>query len=245
VLTARGRLGRPRLHLRETDSTNERAKALALGGAPHGTLVTAGAQTAGRGRLGRVWVAPPGAAVLASLVLRGLSDHTALLPLAAAVAVCEACERCSPVTCSIKWPNDVWIEGRKVAGILVEGRPQEGWVVLGMGLNVAVRAEDLPDELRATATSLAIEAGSAPAIESVLARLLAALEATCAQSPKEIIAAWSARDALRGRAIRWDRGEGIAEGIDQSGSLLVATDRGRIELHTGEVGLVRPSGGET
>ena len=244
-MTGRGRLDRPRLHLRETDSTNERAKALALGGAPHGTLVTAGAQTAGRGRLGRPWVAPPGTAVLASLVLRGISDRAALLALAVPVAVCEACERCSPVSCAIKWPNDVWIEGRKMAGILVEGRPQEGWGVLGIGINVAIRSEDLPDELRATATSLAIEAGSAPGIESVLAALLDALEATCAWTREEVIAAWNARDALRGRAIRWDTGEGIAEGIDQSGSLLVASDGGRIELQTGEVGLVRPSGGET
>jgi BirA family biotin operon repressor/biotin-[acetyl-CoA-carboxylase] ligase len=213
---------------------------LALGGAPHGTLVTAGAQTAGRGRLGRAWVAQPGSAVLASIVMRELEHGAGLLPLAAAVAVCEACERWAAVECEIKWPNDVWIEGRKVAGILVEGRRQAGWVVLGVGLNVAARADALPEELRATATSLAIEAGSAPGVEPVLAALLAAVEATSAQSPEEVVAGWSARDALRGRPIRWDGGEGIAEGIDPSGSLLVATDGGRVALHAGEVALVRP-----
>ncbi len=202
--------------------------------------MTAGAQTAGRGRLGRSWVAQPGSAVLASIVMRGLSADAALLPLAAAVAVCQACERSAAVKCEIKWPNDVWIEGRKVAGILVEGRPQEGWLVLGVGLNVAMDAEEMPEELRATATSLAIEAGSPPGVEAVLAALLAAVEATSAQSPEEVVAAWSARDALRGRPIRWNEGEGIAEGIDPSGSLLVATDGGRVALHSGEVALVRP-----
>src|SRR5688500_16749042 len=116
-------IGTPRVHLRLADSTNERARALAVAGAPHGTLVTADEQTAGRGRQGRVWTAPPRSAVLMSLVLRDLREA---LPLAAAVAVCEAL----PVPAAIKWPNDIWIERRKVAGILVEGRPQEGWAVL-------------------------------------------------------------------------------------------------------------------
>ena len=244
-MTGRGRLGRPRLHLRETDSTNERAKALALGGAPHGTLVTAGSQTAGRGRLGRAWVAPPGSAVLASVVIRGLERGAALLPLAAAVAVCEACERCAPVTCQIKWPNDVWIEGRKVAGILFEGRPREGWVVLGVGLNVTTLPEQLPAELRTTATSLAFAAGPERGgaqlePDAVLRALIDALDSRLAARPDDVVAAWSARDALRGRRVRWSQGEGVAEGIDASGALLVSSAGGTVELQTGEVSLVRP-----
>ena len=125
-------IGSPRVHHRVTDSTNERAKELADVGAPHGTLVTADEQTAGRGRQGREWTAPPRSAVLMSVVLRELDER---LPLTAAVALCEAL----PVEAAIKWPNDVWIEGRKVAGILVEGRPQEGWAVLGIGVNVTTR----------------------------------------------------------------------------------------------------------
>src|SRR4051794_9153306 len=117
-------IGSPRLHFRVTDSTNEQAKALAEAGAPHGTLLTAGEQTAGHGRQGRAWAAPPGRAILMSLLLRGLEERHALLPLATAVAVCDAL---APLACGIKWPNDVWIEGRKAAGILVEGRPQAGW----------------------------------------------------------------------------------------------------------------------
>src|SRR3954447_24529892 len=125
-------IGTPRVHHRLTESTNERAKELADAGARHGTLVTADEQSAGRGRQGRVWTAPPGAAVLMSVVLRDLDERHALLPLAVAVAVCEACEGVSPAPL-VKWPNDVWIDGRKVAGILLEGRPQEGWAVLGIG----------------------------------------------------------------------------------------------------------------
>ena len=112
-------LGRPRLHLRDTTSTNDRARALALNGAPHGTLVTAAQQRAGRGRQGRTWSAPAGQALLLSLVLR---DAPALLPLAAALAVAEV----AGAEALIKWPNDVLVEGRKVAGILAEGSAPRG-----------------------------------------------------------------------------------------------------------------------
>src|SRR5437588_4212520 len=109
-------LGTPRIHFRRIDSTNARAQVLAAAGAPHGTLVTAREQTAGRGRQGRTWSAPPGRALLSSLVVR---DPPRLLPLAAGVAVAELAGEDS----LLKWPNDVLIAGRKVAGILVEGRP--------------------------------------------------------------------------------------------------------------------------
>ena len=207
--------------------------------------MTAGAQTAGRGRLGRTWAAPPGAAVLASLLLRGLSERAALLPLAAAVAVCEACERCAELECAIKWPNDVWIDGRKVAGILLEGRPQEGWLALGIGLNVTTQADRLPEELRTTATSLAIATGAsqatAPGVEAVLAALLEALERRLPARPDDVLGAWGQRDALSGHPVRWQGGEGVAEGIDASGALLVSTPGGRVELHAGEVTLIRPN----
>jgi BirA family biotin operon repressor/biotin-[acetyl-CoA-carboxylase] ligase len=212
--------------------------------------VTAAAQTAGRGRLGRAWQAPAGSSVLASVIVRGLDERRAeLLPLTAAVGVCEACERFVAVRCVIKWPNDVWIEGHKVAGILLEGRPQEGWAVVGIGINVATRPDELPEDLPAAATSLAIAASNTagheppPPVEGVTTALAAGLEQWLAAPSDELLAAWSARDALRGRRIRWDGGEGIAEGIDASGALIVASDGGRIELHAGEVGLVRPSGG--
>jgi BirA family biotin operon repressor/biotin-[acetyl-CoA-carboxylase] ligase len=222
-------IGTPRLHHRLTDSTNERAKQLASKGALHGTLVTADEQTAGHGRQGRVWTAPPRSAVLMSLVLRELDER---LPLAAAVAVCDAL----PVEAVIKWPNDVWIEGRKVAGILVEGRPQAGWAVLGVGLNVST--EEFPSELADTATSLKL-AGLTSNPEDVLHDLLASLATWLAAPPARVLEAWRERDALRGQRVRWAGGEGVADGIDDSGALLVETADGRVTLDAGEVHLLR------
>jgi BirA family transcriptional regulator, biotin operon repressor / biotin---[acetyl-CoA-carboxylase] ligase len=234
-------IGRPRVHHRSTDSTNERAKELALRGAPHGTLVTAGEQTAGRGRQGRTWFAPPGRAVLMSVLLRDLGAAQGHLPLAAALAVCEACEQSVPVRCSIKWPNDVWIDGLKVAGILVEGRPQEGWMVLGIGLNVATELEEFDEEVRGIATSLRVAApdAEAPTVQNVLERLLESLAVWLEKEPSEITAAWRERDALLGKRVRWQSGEGTAEGVDDSGALLVITDSGRVALDAGELHLLR------
>jgi len=222
-------IGAPRVHLRSTDSTNERAKELALAGAPHGTLVTADEQTAGRGRQGRAWAAAPREALLMSLVLRRVEPT---LPLAAAVAVCDAL----PVDCEIKWPNDVWHERRKLAGILVEGRLQEGWAVLGIGLNVTTT--EFRVELSGIATSLRL-AGVEYEVEALLPELLAALERRLDAPVAELLAAWSERDALRGERVRWDAGEGTAAGIDESGALLVDTPEGRVTLDAGEVHLLR------
>ena len=222
------RLGTPRLHLRATDSTSSRARELALAGAPHGTLVTAEEQSAGRGRHGRTWSAPPRRSLLMSLVLR---DPPTLIPLAAAVAVADVCGDGA----RIKWPNDVQLEGRKVAGILVEGRPFDGWVILGIGLNVAVRPEDLPEELREIATGLGREPDD---VEAVLAELLAALEQRLADDADTILDAWRARDALVGREISWNGGKGIAAGVDASGRLVVELEGGgKTSLGAGEVHL--------
>ena len=224
-------IGSPRVHHRLTDSTNERAKELAAAGAPHGTLVTADEQTAGRGRQGRVWTAPPRSAVLMSVVLRELHET---LPLNAAVAVCEAL----PAEAAIKWPNDVWIDRRKVAGILVEGRPQEGWAVLGIGINVTVDGSDFPAELRELATSLRL-AGHPAGVEDVLAAVVRSLDEWLQASPDRVLDAWRSRDALNGERVRWADGEGVADGIDDAGALLVQTRHGRVTLDAGEVHLLR------
>jgi BirA family transcriptional regulator, biotin operon repressor / biotin---[acetyl-CoA-carboxylase] ligase len=189
--------------------------------------VTADEQSAGRGRQGRVWTAPPCSALLMSVVLRDLSET---LPLAAAVAVSEAL----PVEARIKWPNDVWIEGRKVAGILVEARPQEGWAVLGIGLNVTT--EEFPAELNATSLRLS---GVPIGVDEALAALVASLRTWLPRSAEEILAAWRTRDALLGRTVRWANGgrEGVAAGVDDSGALIVETGDGRVSLDAGEVHL--------
>jgi BirA family biotin operon repressor/biotin-[acetyl-CoA-carboxylase] ligase len=228
-------IGTPRAHFRVTDSTNEQAKALAELGAPHGTLVTADEQTAGRGRQGRVWTAPPRSSLLMSLLLRGLEERHALLPLAAAVAVCAALE---PLECRIKWPNDVWIDRRKTAGILVEGRPQAGWAVVGIGLNVNLSREDFPPELRELATSIAIATGEPHDLERTLEALLGSLDGWIAAPGRKVLAAWRRRDALRGEPVSWDGGGGTAAGIDDSGALLVRTPDGEVvKVEAGEIHL--------
>jgi BirA family biotin operon repressor/biotin-[acetyl-CoA-carboxylase] ligase len=231
-------IGVPHVHHRETDSTNARARALAAAGAPHGTLVTAAAQTAGRGRQGRTWTAAPGDALLMSVLVRGVGEGTALLPLAAAVAVCEACEALAPVDALIKWPNDVWIDRRKVAGILLEGRPQEGWAVIGIGLNVATR--EFPENLRDTATSLSLAGGDGVRVDDALRALVPALDRWTLAPAAEVLQAWSARDALMGAPVRWAGGSGTAGGIAGNGALLVRTEAGeRLQLDAGEVHLQR------
>ena len=224
-------IGEPRHHHPATDSTNERARELASAGAGHGTLVTAGEQTAGRGRQGRTWTAAAGEALLMSVIVRDLEPRDALLPLIAALAVCEAAEAVSDVRCEIKWPNDVWVDRRKLSGILVEARPAAGWAIVGIGLNTGVR--EFPEELRETATTLDL-----PDPDVALEPLLTALDRWLAADQAEILAAWRERDALEGSPVRWQDGEGTARGVDDTGSLLVETPTGEIlALEAGEVHL--------
>lgn len=247
-------LGRPRLHLRQADSTNEQARVLAIAGAPHGTLVSADEQSAGRGRQGRSWVAPPGSALLCSLVVR---DPPALLSLIAGVAVCDVVGEGA----LLKWPNDVVLPEaantpdlgdasgmaagpgeieqapklRKLAGILVEGRPQDAWAVLGIGLNVAVELQRLGPELSGSAATIGLPP---EAIEPTLQRLLLALQARLAEPLGSVLDAWRARDALADREVSWEGGRGIARGVDDRGRLLVALGDGSLAtLDAGEVHL--------
>lgn len=221
-------LGHPRVHLKRTDSTNERARALAIAGAPHGTLVSAAEQTAGRGRQGRAWVAPPGSSLLCSLVVRNPSP---LLSLIAGVAVSDVAGEGA----HLKWPNDVVLGPQltKLGGILVEGRPQDAWAVLGIGLNVAVRVEQLPAELRPRAATMGLPP---EAIQPTLQRLLVALSKRLAEPVESVLEAWRGRDALRDREISWEGGQGRCRGIDERGRLLVALGDGSLAaLGAGEV----------
>ncbi len=235
---AGGELGVPRLHLRRVDSTNVRARELAAAGAPHGMLVTAGEQTAGRGRQGRSWSAPAGSALLASLVVR---EPPPLLSLAAGMAVAAVAERLDPAgrPAAVKWPNDVLLDGRKVAGILVEGRPQERWAVLGIGLNVAVELDALGTELGARAATLGLSSGE---VEHALAELLSELRRVLALGPRQVLAELRGRDALDGRAVSWAQGAGRGAGIDADGRLLVRIGDQTVALDAGEVHLHAPRG---
>ena len=165
-----------------------------------------------------------------SLVLR---DPGRLVTLAAGLAVAEVVGR----EAKIRWPNDVVAaDGRKVAGILAESRPQEGWAVLGIGVNVAVRAGDLPAELRDQAGSLGLGVEEIPRI---LDDVLRGLERWLAASDEALLAAWGQRDALVGRPVGWAQGSGTAAGVDACGRLVVALDDGRlVALEAGEVHLI-------
>jgi BirA family biotin operon repressor/biotin-[acetyl-CoA-carboxylase] ligase len=238
--------GHPHRHFRRTDSTNARGKELAMAGAPGGLVVTADEQTAGRGRRGNEWFAPPGSCLLYSALLRPLAaDRTQLLPLAVPVAVCEAAEAVAPVRCQLKWPNDVWVDERKVAGILVEARPDEGWAMIGVGLNVAIPQDDFPPELRETATSLlpfegegGLPPGGAQGVQRAREELNESLGRWVEASDEEVLAAFRALDALSGRRISWEGGEGTADEIDERGHLVVKKPDGeRIALGAGEVHL--------
>jgi BirA family biotin operon repressor/biotin-[acetyl-CoA-carboxylase] ligase len=230
-------LGSPHLHYRVCDSTNNVAKQLADAGAPHGTTVTADEQTAGRGRQGRSWVAPPRTALLISVVARPVTDAHKLAPLAAALAVAETCAVLTGADPTIKWPNDVWIDRRKVSGILVEARPDHSpdnsWLVVGIGLNTSVPLELMPPELQETATSLGLPAGTdarTPLVERLTHWLSSDTDA--------IVSAWRERDALAGRRVSWAEGTGVASGIDERGNLLIALDDGSTQLlAAGEVHL--------
>jgi BirA family biotin operon repressor/biotin-[acetyl-CoA-carboxylase] ligase len=230
------RFGRPRRHFRIVDSTNERARELADGGAPSGTVVTAAEQSAGRGRRGRTWTAPAGKALLYSAILRPLDERHALLPLAVPLAVCEAVEAVAPVRCRVKWPNDVWIEESKVAGVLIEARPPD-WAVIGIGLNVAIEPAEFPADLRWPAASV----GHGATVERALGALNESLSDRVETPANKVLAEFRDRDALAGRSVSWEGagdGAGTARGIDERGNLVVETDAGeRVALGSGEVRL--------
>lgn len=221
------------------DSTNTAAKELAVAGAPSGTVVTADEQTAGRGRGDRVWTAPAGAALLYSAILRPLDLSHLLLPLAVPLAVCEACESLAPVRCEIKWPNDVWIDERKLGGILIEARPPD-WAVIGVGVNLAIAPDDFPDDIRWPATSLGHDVDP----ESMRIALDASLSEWVRADPELVRERFGERDALRDRELTWEGGpegegrRGTGAGIDERGNLLVRGADGSITaLGSGEVQL--------
>jgi BirA family biotin operon repressor/biotin-[acetyl-CoA-carboxylase] ligase len=243
--------GTPHRHFRKVGSTNTVAREMAEAGAPNGTVVTADEQTAGRGRQGRTWTAAPGSALLFSAIVRPLAKRHPLLPLAVPLAVCETAESLRPgVECKVKWPNDVHLDGRKLAGILIEARPQEEWAVLGIGLNLAIAEDEFPEELRDTATSLFADSRPAvpyhqhsgkrnsSAVEEARVALSEALERWVEADTATILAAWRGRDTLLGREVSWERGSGVAEGIDERGYLLVRlADGALVALGAGDVHL--------
>jgi BirA family biotin operon repressor/biotin-[acetyl-CoA-carboxylase] ligase len=229
-------IGEPRFEVDECESTQ-----LLLGpDDPEGAVAVADHQTAGRGRLGRSWVAPPGTAVTVSVLLRPPADRKiAQLSLLGGLAAAEAVEEELELwrSSQIKWPNDVIINRRKVAGVLAEAR--DGAVVLGIGINVNQTRDELPQDTAQPVASLRTIDGREHDREALLADLLARLDrfygAWLEGGLDAVFHELGARDFLRGRRVSVDGVSGTAIGISRTGALEVEVDGERRLIEAGEV----------
>jgi len=253
VLLTTRELGREIRHFEETTSSSEIAWGIGDEGGANGLVVVAESQTKGRGRAGRSWVSPAGCNLYFSVLLRPELPpaHVAELTLVAAVAVCEALRETGCERARIKWPNDIEIGGKKAVGILTELKadgPDIDFVVLGIGVDVNMTAEQLPPELRDIATSVAMALGRPYPRARLLARILDRLETWLDRHEDEgfapIKARWTVLSSTVGARVRVDLPgektiEGRAEGLDDSGHLLVRTDAGNIhKVIAGDVHVV-------
>jgi BirA family biotin operon repressor/biotin-[acetyl-CoA-carboxylase] ligase len=230
-------IGQSVVHYFSLGSTNEVLKELAAQGAPEGTLVIADEQTAGKGRLDRKWLAPPGTSLLLSILFRpDLAPNQApRLTMTCSLAIAEAIEGLTGLSVGLKWPNDIFIHGKKAGGILTESGTTGGrldYVVVGMGLNVNLAVSTLP-ELRGVATSLSQELGREVSRLELLWRILEGIETRYnslrrGESPHE---EWMARLISLGRQVRVTTPDvvlaGWAEGVDADGALILRTPDGQ------------------
>jgi BirA family biotin operon repressor/biotin-[acetyl-CoA-carboxylase] ligase len=223
--------------LERVPSTNDAARALALEGAAHGTVVVAGEQTRGRGTKGRAWHSPPGLGLYASFILRGRDGGPLpfphLLPLAAGLAASDAVREAAGFEPRLKWPNDVLHDGKKLGGILCEavsGTAGGDFAVVGVGLNAGHGPADFPEELRASATSARLAAGRTVAVDVLQGALCRALErwynVLARGGPETVVRTFEARSAFpAGAALRIETAEGTFEadyrGLDADGRLVV------------------------
>ena len=250
-----GRMGRPVRHLESVGSTNAEALAWAAGGAPEGALVVADEQTAGRGRWGRTWLSGREASLTFSLVLRPdtTPEELGLLPLTLGVAVADAIEELTSLDVSLKWPNDVTRDGRKLAGILVETRVEGNKVaavVAGVGVNVGWTNDEIPDEIADRASSLAIELGSEPPtrvalIAAILSWFEPLYDSLLAGDGSEILVRATARSALLGRQVIVRRPDGTeldgrAVRLLPNGALEIESGGALQAIDAGEIERVRP-----
>ncbi len=242
-------------HFFETvDSTNRVARELAGEDKPHGFAVLAGSQTAGRGRLGKAWQSPSGKGLYCTILVRpelAVEDYSKIT-LTAGLAVSQALEEICQLQTQLKWPNDIYISGRKCGGILVETSPLQGtgernFVLVGIGVNINGEKDAFPPELQETATSVFIETGREYDIGSIFAeiriRLLHLLSQLASEGFVAILNQWRERDMLQGRWMKWvtpagDIVYGESIGVDNSGMLMVRDDAGvRHEVMSGDVTL--------
>lgn len=246
--------GHPLHVFEKLGSTQDEARQQAQGGAAHGTLVWALEQTAGRGRMDRTWVSNRGAGLWFSLVLRprGDSNAAALLSLAAGVGVVRALPASSAGSVRLKWPNDVLLHGRKLAGILAEAETRDGglrFVVLGVGLNLDPGPQGFPTPIAAEAAALVEVAGLPLDASALMASLLTELEVAselALDDPRALRQAWLELNDTIGRQVRAQTGaatlEGRAVDLALDGSLVVETSDGsRTRVRAGELIHLRPA----
>jgi BirA family biotin operon repressor/biotin-[acetyl-CoA-carboxylase] ligase len=227
-----------------TGSTNDDALALAADGAPGGTVVVADVQTAGRGRLGRSWWSEPGTTLTASWVMRpdDPPERWTLVPLACGVASALALRSLTGLDVTLKWPNDVVIGDRKLAGILVEARPPE-FAVAGIGVNLSCA---IPPDLAGIATSVAIQGAAVPERPALLAAILEELDAVLRSG--EVVERYRELCSTIGREVRVERAGatdvvGRATDVAANGALLVSTaTEGVVEVAAGDVVHARSRG---
>ena len=222
--------------LAEVASTNREVATLAGRGAPDGLVVVADHQTEGRGRRGRSWEAPPGSSLLVSALLRPPPDPTHLATMATGLAVVAACRSAAGVTASLKWPNDVMVEGSKLGGILAElvGNHGNRAVVVGLGLNVAW---DVP--LPPGGIDLRTAGGRTVERAALLVGFLRALETRCRRSAAEVVAEYRRRCSTIGEPVRAHLATevvtGTATSVDDHGRLVVQTDHGSRTVTAGDI----------
>lgn len=239
-------------YFRETDSTNTRAKYLANEGAPEGTVVVAEKQTQGRGRRGRTWFSPPGGGIYTSIILRPPipPNEAPKLTLLTSVALAEALLSLTALEVKIKWPNDILIKGRKVAGILTEISTEMDridYVIIGVGVNVNTPREDLSPDIADTATSVLMETGKVfPRIvllRAFLEWLEIYYEAFKTKGFDPILSRWTHLADIIGRRIRVDLMDNVRVGkvldVDKDGFLILQDRKGMIErIISGDVTLL-------
>lgn len=230
------------VRLESVDSTQTAAFVLAERGAADRTVVVADQQTAGRGRRGRVWQAPPRTSLLASILVRSRLPQALLATLSptTAVATAEALRRVAPLSARLKWPNDVLVDGRKIAGILLESRAvasAEPVLVIGVGVNLGQR--EFRPELAGRATSVALETGHPVDRDTMLAALLEEFDAWRARLEGEGFAPvrerWKSLSDTIGRQVTVDGVSGTATDLDADGALLIDAGGGVRRVIAGEI----------
>lgn len=237
----------------ETDSTNLQAKAMAAQGAAEGTVVVADTQTRGRGRRGRTWFSPPGQSIYASIILRPpmAPAQAPQITLMTAVALARTLIETAGLEATIKWPNDILIHGRKIAGILTEistEMDQVDYVVVGLGINVHTPQEAMPDEIAQIATSVSIENGTSVTRTELLCALLQQFETCYRQLVRDgfipIMDQWRRMTDIIGQRVYVDvlntRHTGVVHAVDDDGVLILKDDKGPMRrIFSGDVTRMR------